>query len=68
MLDLLKKYRIDLHQIPELALKEFKTSNYIKNILKKYQCQIYEVYETSVLGYFDLGYRETIAFRADMEL
>ncbi len=67
MLNLMKKYRMDLHQIPELALNEFETSNYIKNVLKNYKCQIIEVYETSVLGYFNFGFKETIAFRADMD-
>jgi len=67
MLDLLKKYRIELHQIPEIALKEFKTNNYIKNVLKNYTCKIFEIYKTSVLAYFDLGFDETLAFRADMD-
>ena len=34
MQDEMKKWRQDLHQIPEIGLQEYKTSDYIKNQLK----------------------------------
>ena len=36
MHDEMKKWRQDLHQIPEIGLKEYKTSEYIRNKLEEY--------------------------------
>ena len=36
MKELLKKFRRELHQIPEVAFEEHKTAEYIREKLKKY--------------------------------
>ena len=38
--EIMEQYRMDLHQIPELGFKEFKTQEYILNHLKGYDCKI----------------------------
>ena len=42
------KYRQDLHQIPELGFNEYKTQEYILNIIKNYNCKI-EIIKTGIL-------------------
>lgn len=67
MLERLKQYRTDLHQIPELGFEEYKTKAYIKTIARKLNCTIHEVADTGLVLYFDNGKSKTIAFRADMD-
>ena len=67
MLEQLKKYRIDLHQIPELGFEEYKTKAYIMAIIKDFDCTIHEVGETGLVLYFNCDQEKTIAFRADMD-
>ncbi|WP_027398780.1 M20 metallopeptidase family protein [Anaerovorax odorimutans] len=69
MKELLKKYRRDLHKIPELGFEEYKTKAYILNILKEYNCEIINPYGTAVCAYFKCKNKnnETIAFRGDMD-
>lgn len=62
----IEKYREDLHQIPEIGFKEFKTQEYILNILKKCNCQIKNV-NTGILCFFDNHKNKTLAFRSDMD-
>lgn len=69
-MDLLKqitKWRRDLHQIPELGLEEFKTSQYVKKELEKMGYQPISVLETGILVYLDCHQDKTIAFRSDMD-
>ena len=61
------KYRRDLHKIPETFYQEFKTSEYIHNILKDMPCKLTSVAKTGWLAFFDNGKEETIAFRADID-
>ena len=61
------KWRRDLHQIPELGLKEFKTAAYIRNELKKMGYEYEEVLQTGTLVYLDFKAKETIAFRSDID-
>jgi len=65
MIDL-KKFRTDLHQIPELGLEEFKTQAYILDVAKNLNCTIQTV-KTGVILYFDHQAERTITFRADMD-
>jgi len=65
MIDL-KKFRLDLHQIPELGFEEFKTQAYILNTIKELDCTIQTV-DTGIVLYFDNKAECTIAFRADMD-
>ncbi|MDD4584028.1 MAG: M20 family metallopeptidase [Eubacteriales bacterium] len=70
MIERLRKYRRDLHQIPELGFKEFKTKNYILQVLKQYPCEITEVAKTGICAFFpskDSKSPETVAFRCDMD-
>jgi len=65
MIDL-KKFRKDLHQIPELGFEEYKTQTYILNSISKLNCTVQTV-KTGVILYFDNKADRTIAFRADMD-
>lgn len=62
----MEQYRMDLHQIPELGFKEFKTQEYILNHLKGYDCKI-EIINTGILCFFDNKKTCTEAFRCDMD-
>jgi len=63
----LTKYRRDLHQIPEIGRKEFKTSNYLMLTLKNmgYAPQI--IFNTGVYVFIDYGNKETTMFRSDID-
>lgn len=66
-LEQIKKWRQELHQIPELGLQEYKTSNYLKTELLKMGYQPISILETGVLVYIDNGYDQTLAFRSDID-
>lgn len=63
------KARRDLHQIPELGFKEYKTNAYIINFLKNLEIdEIAKTAGTGVLAYFKGSQgSKTIAFRADID-
>ena len=61
------QYRRDLHQIPEVARQEFKTSEYVGAHLAKLHCQVEKVCGTGYTAFFDNGAEDTIAFRGDMD-
>ncbi|MEC9485301.1 MAG: amidohydrolase [Candidatus Izemoplasma sp.] len=63
----LKKFRRDLHQIPELSLQEQKTSSYLKQALEDMGYQPFSLLETDVLVFIDASSEETIAFRSDID-
>ncbi len=63
----ISKYRNDLHQIPELGLKEFKTFQYLKKTLENIGYQPIKILDTGLLVYIDNGNSETIAFRSDID-
>lgn len=67
MLELLKKYRRDLHEIPELDFDLFKTNKYLKSILETLDFEIYETAKTGLLAFKKGRTNETIAFRSDMD-
>lgn len=70
MKELLKKYRRDLHKIPELGHKEFKTHSYIVSVLRDYPCEITEFQPTGIAAFFKTknpNAKGTIAFRSDMD-
>lgn len=67
MLDKLKKYRLDLHQIPELEFDLFKTSAYIKNELTHMGYEIHQTAKTGWIAYKKGLKEESIAFRTDMD-
>ena len=63
----LKKWRRDLHQIPELGLQEFQTAAYIRRELEKMGYQWEAVVETGTIVYIDYHQSTTIAFRSDID-
>lgn len=63
----LKTYRRDLHKIPELCLKEYKTAAYLREKLESFGYETFSLLETDVLVYIDKGFDETIAFRSDID-
>ena len=60
-------YRRDLHQIPEVGFKEFKTQKYIINTLKDMGYSPNTICETGVYLYIPGIKKECIAFRADID-
>lgn len=61
------KYRRDLHQIPEVGFKEFKTQKYIINTLKSMGYSPNTICETGIYIYIPGIKKECIAFRADID-
>lgn len=59
--------RRDLHQIPELGRKEYKTKQYLLDFGKRLNCRVLEVAATGVVFVFDVGRQHTLCFRADMD-
>lgn len=66
-MDRLKTFRRDLHQIPETAFEEFKTHDYLVNVLKGLGFETKTYLETDVIVYIDKGASQTIAFRSDID-
>lgn len=73
-MDELIQHRRTLHQIPEAGMCEFKTSQYIKEVLTALDIEFESVAGTGVVGFIpakkDSGVNsksKTIAFRADMD-
>ena len=67
MLETIKKYRQDLHQIPELELDLPETTKYVLNILKDFDCKIETPLKSTILAFFDNHKEHTLAFRSDMD-
>lgn len=62
-----KTIRKELHQIPELGRKEYKTKQYLIDILRKLDCRVETPTPTGVVAFFDCQLDKTICFRADMD-
>lgn len=67
MNNLLKQFRKNLHQIPEIAFEEFKTSEYIRKKLEVHDIPYEIVANTGTLAFFNGIDAESIAFRADID-
>lgn len=68
LLDDIIKNRRALHQIPETALQEFKTKEYLKNYLISIGLNPQEIVETGLYVYLEGKDRENcIAFRSDID-
>ncbi|MBQ9715841.1 MAG: amidohydrolase [Clostridia bacterium] len=61
-----QKFRMDLHQIPEVGFCEFETKQYILSVLKLLDCQIFEI-GTGTVAFFDFGKQKTVGVRADID-
>ena len=63
-----RKTRRDLHQIPENGFEEYKTKAYLEQFLKALpHVQVMTTATTGVLAWFDGGFEEAVALRADMD-
>lgn len=63
----LKRWRRELHQIPELGLEEHQTAAYIRQELEKMGYQWEAIIETGTIVYIDQHRSSTIAFRSDID-
>ncbi len=63
----LTKYRRELHQIPEIGTKEFKTQKYLLTTLKEMGYNPKPIFNTGVYVYLDFGNKETTMFRSDID-
>lgn len=66
MLNNLNTHRNYLHTIPELALKEFKTAEYIRKVLDEENIEYHNV-GTSTIAFIPGESESCIAFRADID-
>lgn len=64
---MLKQYRRDLHQIPEIEWNTPQTWTYIKNHLASLPCQLTSPLPNSLAAFFDFGQEKTIGLRSDMD-
>lgn len=72
---LIRKYRQDLHRIPELGYEVYKTQSYILEQLNQYDCEVSEVCGTGVCAFFQSKEGngtgkcrdKAIALRSDMD-
>ena len=67
MENILKKYREELHKIPETAHQEFKTKEYLKQALIAMGYSPVDILETGLYVFIDNNKDETIAFRSDID-
>lgn len=63
----LLKFRRDLHQIPEIGRKEFKTRDYLILALKNMGYDPKVIFNTGVYVYIDYKNTETTMFRSDID-
>ena len=67
MLELLTRYRRDLHRIPEIMFDLPKTRAYILNALKDSRAKVEVTEKGGVTAFYDTGKPYAMAFRADMD-
>lgn len=60
-------YRRQLHEIPELGFELPQTTALVKRVLSALPCTVTEPVSGAVAAFFDMGQKETFAFRADMD-
>lgn len=63
----IKKWRQDLHRIPEIGLVEFKTAAYLRAELDQMGLPWEEICTTGTLVYLDNQKETTLAFRSDID-
>ena len=69
MEELLRKYRRDLHRIPETGYDLPKTIAYVRTVLAglSSSVEVFSPCESTVCAFFDYGRERTCAIRADMD-
>jgi hippurate hydrolase len=63
----IENIRRDLHKIPEVGFKEYKTKKYILNYLKGRNLEIFEFSSTGIDVYFHFNKRKTICLRTELD-
>jgi amidohydrolase len=63
----MKKYRKNLHEIPELGYREKKTQAYLLQEIKKMGYEPKIICKTGIYVYLDGGSKETYGFRTDID-
>ena len=66
-LEELRRYRRDLHRIPELDFDLAQTISYIEGVLAPLACEVAHPCRSCVCAFFDVGAERTTAIRADMD-
>lgn len=66
-LEEVRSYRRKLHQFPELALREYRTTEYITAFLERLDITFEQPLETGAVAYINGNSERTFAFRADID-
>lgn len=66
-LELLARYRRDLHRIPELDYDLPQTKRYLRGVLEQLSCEVFSPSASCICALFDAGCARTMAIRADMD-
>lgn len=66
-LELLRRFRRDLHRIPELDRDVPRTLAYIERVLAGLACEVTRPCPGCVCAHFDLGHTDCVAIRADID-
>lgn len=61
------KWRRDLHKIPEIGMKEYETTKYLKQELEKLGFSPNKLLQTGLYVYVDNNKEDTYAFRSDID-
>lgn len=65
---LAEEHFIKLHEMPEKAFEESKTTEYIRSICAKYPVEIIDLgIKTGIIAYLDAGASDAVALRADID-
>lgn len=69
LLETVTAHRRQLHQIPELSFKEYKTTDYIRTTLDSLSIPYFTPLDTATVVYFEgtSAAKETVGFRADID-
>lgn len=66
-LEMLVRFRRDLHRIPELDYDLPQTKRYVRDVLETLSCQVFSPSPSCICALFDAGCARTMAIRADMD-
>ncbi len=66
--ELAEKHKAHLHEIPEVGMEEYKTTEYIKKVCSNYDLSYIDLgMDTGLVAYLDAGKSECVALRADID-
>lgn len=65
---LAKEHQNKLHEMPEAAFEEYRTTAYIRDVCSRYPVSIIDIgMDTGLVCFLDAGRGETVALRADID-